>query len=261
MDLTNHLSQQLEQKQTLAPQQLASLSLLTVPVMELENRIAEEMAQNPVLELVENEPAQDSELPPEDLSLPQDSDFASEEPDMLDSNREDFEEHLDRVLESGDPGEYSDDADSRRQFMFDSIVAETSLQETLLEQLRFAEVPDRLRSCAEYVIGSLDENGYFRGTLPDAAQAAAASMEEAEKALKLVQSFDPPGIAARDLRECLLLQVARLAHPDSRLTVLIRDHLDELAHNKLPQIAAGMEIGMDELNHLIAQLRQLNPHP
>ena len=262
MDTTSSLSQQQELKQTqqLAPQQLASLSLLTLPVMELENRITAEMAQNPVLEIDEDPPET-----PDDEMLP--DSFSENEGDpgpdsgMLDANREDYEEHLDHVLESGEPETGNDEAERRRQFLFDSITAETSLQETLMEQLRFADAPEKIRACAEYVIGSLDENGYFQGTLADAAQSAGAGMNEAQSALDLVQSFDPPGIAARDLKECLLLQAGRSARENEKLKILIREHLDELARNKLPQIAASMGIGINELNGLIAELRQFSPHP
>lgn len=260
MDTANNFSQQqeLKQTQTLAPQQLVSLSLLSLPVMELENRISQELAQNPVLEL----DRETDETPSDDLPEPEDftEEFSGDENAQLDPNREDYEEHLDRIL-SAEPGSEPDDAESRRQYMFDSIIAEPSLQEKLLEQLRFADASPAVRRCAVYVIGSLDENGYFRGTLPDAAQSASASMKDAEAALKLVQSFDPPGIAARDLKECLLLQTGRMEQRDEKLETLIRDHLDELAHNKRPQIAEKMKISIPELNHLVAKLQRLDPHP
>ena len=262
METANSFSQQQQQKQiqTLAPQQLASLSLLSLPIMELETRIAEEMSRNPVLEFDESEPeSSDQEDFPVDDAFGDEKTDNSSEP--ADANREDYEEYLDRMLDSGEPDTDSDDVEKKRQFMFDSIAAETSLQEAMLEQLRFADVSPAVRSCAEYVIGSLDENGWFRGTLPDAAQAAGSSLQEAEQALTLVQSFDPPGIAARDLKECLLLQAARASGSSPELETLIRDHLEELAHNKLPQIASAMKISMDELNRLIAELRGFTPHP
>ena len=262
METANSFSQQQQQKQiqTLAPQQLASLSLLSLPIMELETRIAEEMSRNPVLEFDESEPesSDQDDFPVDDAFGDEKTDNSSE---PADANREDYEEYLDRMLDSGEPDTDSDDVEKKRQFMFDSIAAETSLQEAMLEQLRFADVSPAVRSCAEYVIGSLDENGWFRGTLPDAAQAAGSSLQEAEQALTLVQSFDPPGIAARDLKECLLLQAARASGSSPELETLIRDHLEELAHNKLPQIASAMKISMDELNLLIAELRGFTPHP
>ena len=262
METANSFSQQQQQKQiqTLAPQQLASLSLLSLPIMELETRIAEEMSRNPVLEFDESGPESSDQD-----DFPVDDTFGDEKTDdgrePADANREDYEEYLDRMLDSGEPDTDSDAAEKKRQFMFDSIAAETSLQEAMLEQLRFADVSPAVRACAEYVIGSLDENGWFRGTLPDAAQAAGSSLQEAEQALSLVQSFDPPGIAARDLKECLLLQAARASGSSPELETLIRDHLDELAHNKLPQIASAMKISMNELNQLIAELRGFTPHP
>ena len=262
METSNSLSQQQQQKQTLtlAPQQLASLSLLSLPVMELEARIAEEMSRNPVLEIDDPEPesADNDEFSADDPSA---DDGVGAANDPADSNREDYEEYLDRILDSGEPEPDTDELEKKRQFMFDSIEAETSLQEAMLEQLRFAEVSPAVRACAEYVIGSLDENGWFQGTLPDAAQAADTSVQNAEKALALVQSFDPPGIAARDLKECLLLQAARSPDTCPELETLIRDHLDELAHNKLPQIASEMELSIGELNRLIAELRKFTPHP
>ncbi|MBE6373281.1 MAG: RNA polymerase factor sigma-54 [Lentisphaerae bacterium] len=262
METANSFSQQQQQKQiqTLAPQQLASLSLLSLPIMELETRIAEEMSRNPVLEFDESEPesSDQDDFPVDDAFGDEKTDDSSE---PADANREDYEEYLDRMLDSGEPDTDSDAAEKKRQFMFDSIAAETSLQEAMLDQLRFADVSPAVRSCAEYVIGSLDENGWFRGTLPDAAQAAGSSLQEAEQALTLVQSFDPPGIAARDLKECLLLQAARASGSSPELETLIRDHLEELAHNKLPQIASAMKISMEKLNQLTAELRGFTPHP
>ena len=262
MDTSSSLSQQQQQKQTLtlAPQQLASLSMLSLPVMELETRIAEELSRNPVLELDDPEPesADRDDFSDADPSADNDAGFTD---DPTDSNREDYEEYLDRILDAGEPDQNTDETEKKRQFMFDSIEAETSLQEAMLEQLRFSDVSPAVRSCAEYVIGSLDENGWFQGTLPDAAQAAGTSIQNAEKALALVQSFDPPGIAARDLKECLLLQAALSPDTSPELETLIRDHLDELAHNKLPQIASEMGISIGELNHWIAELRKFTPHP
>ena len=120
MDFANGLSQQQEQKLTLAPQQLASLSLLTLPLAELQNRIEQEMAQNPVLEIREDEPvSEDPESAVPDIS----DDAAGGDEEPLDPNREDYEEHLDRLLSSENPGSDSA-AEDKRQFMFDSLVAE-----------------------------------------------------------------------------------------------------------------------------------------
>ncbi len=278
MEQSNNLSQKQELKQvmTLAPQQLHSLSLLTLPVMELEARIEEELAVNPVLELEPGgagEEEKKTDSPEEEgdgdgderFSDPMLSDSASggeySKEDMLDPNREDYEDHLGRIIESPEDWDSPQEDEERRNYIFDSIVAETSLQEYLLEQLRFADVKPGIRSCAEYIIGSLDGNGYLQGALADAAQSSGTDMNGAEEALALVQSFDPPGIAARDLRESLLLQLHARQKHDPQLETLIREHFDELARNKLPQIARSMDITVERLNELVADLRLLNPYP
>ncbi len=270
MEQSNSLSQKQEQKQfmTLAPQQLHSLSFLTLPMMELEARIEEELALNPVLELGSGEEEKEPDPPEEEEdrfteSLLSDSVPGREYPkeELLDPNREDYEDHLGRIIESPEEWGSPSEEEDRRNYIFDSIVAETSLQEYLLEQLRFADVRPGIRECAEYIIGSLDGNGYFQGALADAAQSSGVGMPEAEEALALVQSFDPPGIAARDLRESLLLQLRDRKKHEPLLETLVREHFDELARNKLPRIARSMNISMDRLNELVAELRLLNPYP
>ena len=111
------------------------------------------------------------------------------------------------------------------------------------------------------MIGSLDETGYLKTPAAEIAQSVNCTMDEAEQALALVQSFEPPGIAARDLKECLLLQLKAAGSQNQDLIRLIKNHLDDLAHNRLPLIAKKMNITLDHLNELIEELRLLNPHP
>ena len=282
MEQANSFSQNtvLRQEQTLAPQQILSLEFLMTPVMELEEKVGLELASNPVLELDEGhgDVTDGEESDPEFPSAVRTSGepAEAEAPPALDSNREDFEEHLGRIAETpeawetfshDDPEEphertdYSSDEEERRNYLLNSIAAETSLQEYLLDQLRFADIPEKTRAAAEYIIGSLDESGYLTTPPAEIAQAVNCPTETAERALALVQSFDPPGIAARDLKECLLLQLKETSPQDSELARLIRNHLDDLAHNRLPLIARKMNISMDRLNELTGKLRQLNPHP
>ena len=284
MEQANSFSQntELRQEQTLAPQQILSLEFLMAPVMELEEKVELELSSNPVLELDEKreEPSSgEADDPYADLpALPQTPDLRpdADESHMLDSNREDFEEHLDKIAETpeawdafshDDPpdtsqqSKYSAEEEERRNYIFDSIVAETSLQEYLLDQLRFADEPQKVADAAEYMIGSLDETGYLKTPAAEIAQSVNCTLDEAEQALALVQSFEPPGIAARDLKECLLLQLKAAGSQNQDLIRLIKNHLDDLAHNRLPLIAKKMNITLDHLNELIEELRLLNPHP
>lgn len=328
--MQQHFSQgqTLRQEQILAPQQIQSLEILTLPVMELENRIDQELLSNPVLETgdplsgssadsASSSPEPDSDSAPGSADASSDFDsapdsgeaFPGEELDPsrpssfrisaasgdagaasdsengipseipnFDVNRDDFTEGLEKYLENGSgewsdflPGnafreenstaDYSPESEDRRRHLFDSIVAEKSLQEDLMEQLRLSDVPAELKTPAEEIIGSIDNAGYLKTPLADIAQATSAEMKTVEKALKLVQSFDPPGIGARDLRECLLLQIERRNKAHSHLAELVERHFDLVARNKLPQAAKEMGISMEELNRLMEELHALNPHP
>lgn len=282
--------QQFKQQFALSQRQYNSLELLYKGVMELQTKIHEELAGNPLLELEEpgteadpemdagSESAGDAEYSGVELFSRKD-DFLPEDPDTkensFDPNREDYEEHLDHVLDTPEESYISEDlsgSEKNRAYFFDSLQQESSPEQQLLDQLAFSSVPEKVRLCAEYIIGSLHPNGYFMppsaedpsgpgGTLPDAAQSADATLEEAREALALVQSFDPPGIAARDLKECLLLQIRRKEKADPRLERLVADHLEDLYKNKQPQIAEKMKISLDELEDLMDELSRYSLHP
>ena len=294
MERSHTLNQSQQQKQqfVLSQRQHNSLELLHRPLMELQAKIREELDVNPVLEL--EEPVQEEVIPDgiEEEFAAGDAEFSGVElfrgsentlpgdPSSasgitFDSNREDYNEHLDRVLDTPEEAYISEDlsgSEKARAYLFDSLTQETSLDQYLLDQLSFADVSGKVRLCAEYIIGSLDPGGYFRepspeqgvfsgGTLPDAAQSADATLEEAQEALELVQSFDPPGIAARDLKECLLLQIRRDKKADKRLERIVTDHLEDLYKNRLPRIAREMEISMEELSDLLLDLEKFSLHP
>lgn len=254
-------SGELRQEQTLTPQQLQSLDILYAPVLELQQKINQELADNPVLEVVENEPEPD---PP---------DHGPEEKTELGSERDDIEDELARIVEltaggAADPEEIAlpagfdqEDEEERRAYLFDSIADETSMQELLLQQLRCADTDPETARIAEFVIGGIDESGYLKTHPADIATGAGCSLEAAEKAIRLVQGFDPPGIGARDLKECLLLQLRRDNGDSPEMVELIEHHLDDIARNKLPQLAKTLNIPLERLNEDIRKLRSLNPYP
>ncbi len=234
------------QEHTIAPHQLQSLDILAANRLELEARITAELEENPVLEIAEPAENETEENDPC-------------ETENLDENRDDFEETLDRFLENG-----TDFFSGEEQTgsIFDTLSSEKSFQEQLLEQLRLSDAPEHLLPVAEEVIGNIGDNGYFDSAVAEIAQTMLCSVETAEEALALVQTFDPPGIGARDLKECLLLQIAREPEKYSpRLTELIENYLDDIAKNRLPQIAKAMDLSMDKLQELVAELKKLVPHP
>lgn len=257
-------SQELRQEQILAPQQLQSLEILIAPILELQEKISEELEQNPTLEQ-DNPPGE--ELIGDMLSGPNASGGDGEASDSKgdDSELAELFQLADSWQDSLPPRQsgqgYSREAMEKREHFFNSLAEEPSLQEQMIEQLRLTDVTPRMRSLGELIIGSIDEQGYLRSHLADLSIAANAELPEMERALDVIQSFDPPGIGARDLKECLLLQLKRSDVQNPTLETLIKDHLEDLGRNKLPQIAKKLKVPMPELYEMIARIRTLNPHP
>ncbi|OGV38556.1 MAG: RNA polymerase sigma-54 factor [Lentisphaerae bacterium GWF2_45_14] len=261
-------SQELRQEQILAPQQIQSLEILLTPMLQLQEKINQELSENPVLEL-EKPPGEElaSDMEPEaGLDVESSDDGGAIE------NRDRSEDAIDSILKLADSwrdfpppqhsrNDFSDDDEEKRQHFFDSIVEETSLQEQLLEQLRFSDSDPLIGRIAELIIGSIDDSGYLRSHLADLATASESDIRDAEKALKLVQSFEPPGIGARDLRECLLIQLERRNSDDKLIIQLVSEHLDDIAKNRIVQVAKKMRQTPEQIYALINTLKNLNPYP
>ena len=223
-----------------------------------------------------DEPADRDDLPEIDVPDYRFSGASGEDdPDVpgetLDDNRLDYDEELGRILEDDDAwasvrpdGGASGDgeAEKRRDYMFDSIAEEESLQEKLMDQLRLEDCPPEVRRAAEEIIGNIDEDGFFRSVPAEIAQAVPCSLETAETALKLVRTFDPPGIGASTTQECLLLQLKRAGKDSGPLGELVRNHLDDLEHNRIPKIAKDMELSVAEIKDMEDELRRTcSPRP
>jgi RNA polymerase sigma-54 factor len=260
-----HQNQELRQEQVLAPQQIQSLEILLAPLLELQTKISQELEANPTLE---QESPGNEELAGDVLT---ETDLAQKQ-----STGEEIKEHDDNGLmeliqladtwhdslpSHASSTRNSPEDEEKRQHFFDSLTTEQSLQDQLLEQLRLIDADDKTRKLAELVIGSIDDTGYLRSILADLATVGEVDLKEMKKALSIVQSFDPPGIGAENLKECLLLQLKRNKNTNTQLTRLIRNHIDDIAANKLPVITRKMGISMDELHELMNKIRTLNPYP
>jgi len=263
----------LRQEQKLAPQQLQGLNILELSRQDLEQRIATELETNPVLELDPEEIGKEEEHELE----PGNGD------DPLDANREDFSEYVDDLVAQSDGDVFSGAADdydegSGRDLLnavsrsslpdadqddpFAAMSDGESLQDVLLEQLRFSDCPPRLRHIAETVISGISDNGYYEVTAEETARICGCSEDDALEAIRLVQSFDPAGIAAFDLKECLLLQAERAGDKYSaRLPELIRTQLENISQNRLVAVAKEMSLDPEELKMLLDQLKTLDPTP
>lgn len=265
-NLAQGVSQGLEQTHILSPQHLQALKALQAPLMELSGSFADVLAENPLITTEDDEDGDDGTETRTDDAARDDVPVES-----LDENRLDYDEELARILEDddawasvrhedGDPS--GGEEEKRREYMFNSVVQETSLQELLMEQLNTEDCTPEVRRAAEEVIGNIDDDGFFRSVPAEIAQAVPCPLETAEEALRLVQTFDPPGIGARSLTECLLIQLERAGKKSGRLAALVSDHLDDLEHNRLPKIAKEMGVTVPEVKEMEDELRRTcDPRP
>jgi RNA polymerase sigma-54 factor len=277
------LSQRLTQSLVLAPQLQQSLALLQAPTLELKALIEHEMEQNPVLEEVANADTEMREKSSDDdgeSSMPTDAaeeaafDNASDGiPEKNDSSpADDFQKEFDKLVQldqewrdhfsqTNIPSRQSAEDEEKRQFMFDSLTAGTSLAEFLMEQVRETDLDNEQRMLAETIIGNIDDYGYLKASVEEIAEPLQLTVEKISEVLKIIQSFDPPGIGARNLRECLLLQLERAKQQDGLEYMIVRDLMDALGKRRIPEIARGTNRAIVDVQEALARIARLEPRP
>jgi RNA polymerase sigma-54 factor len=234
--------QGLSLQQALSPQMQQSLGILQAPITELRQLVATELAENPALE----------EQTPETASDPHPGEPAGGA--LADEWREAYAQRA-----ASEP--WTAEALERRRHFFDSQTRPQTLHEFLLEQLHQEDIPEHLLEPARIIIGNLDDNGWFRGTLEEASYPLGLTPSDAERALEYVQALDPPGVAARDLAECLLLQLRRKGRGESLEARIVTGHLEALARRKIPEIAAALDTTPAEVQEAAAAIKSLDPRP
>lgn len=259
------------QKQVLAPRMIQSMEILQLPVMALQERIEQELIENPILETQEDNVQTENTVEAESP----DSKTTEEKELVVDEktdNKEDFERLLEMDREF--PDHFNDaprrsaseifEAGERKLDAMANVESRTDTLHAHLEsQLGELELPAELRQMADRIVSSLDSNGYLAGSLEDILPPMSdpATMHLAEKALEIVQQLDPIGVGARDLRECLLLQLTPDLLMYEELCILIADHLDDLQHNRLPTIQKKTGLSFEHIQEAWVDLRTLNPKP
>jgi RNA polymerase sigma-54 factor len=267
------LSQNLQQKllQKLSPQQIQLMKLLQVPTANLEERIKEEMEENPALEQEEENHA-DSEEAKDEFTENGEENF--EEPDGSENDYDNID--ISEYVKEGDDDiadykmrddNYGSDDDDKKTIPFKM---ETSFYETLLDQLGLLKLDEKEQKIAEQIVGSIDEDGYLRrettAIVDDLAfrQNVMTTEEEVESLIKRIQHFDPPGVAARDLQECLLLQLNRLQDEGKNVNVAIKaisKYFDEFTKKHYEKIQRGLDLNDEQLKEVMQQIIRLNPKP
>jgi RNA polymerase sigma-54 factor len=238
----------------MAPRMIQSMEILQLPLMALQERIDQELIENPVL-VDARETTTEAET--EEAPAP-----AEEQPEP---EFEGLDEWNELYTETHRPSRaaLSEEADRKHDAMQNMASRPPSLHDHLADQLGFFDTDPTQRALAEYIIHNLDDNGFLNTDLHQVKVDCGSdgTIEQVEEALALVQKLDPPGVGARSLRECLLLQLTPDVPMREVLQVLISNHLDDLQQNRLPTIEKKTGILMDVIKEAIEHLRRLNPRP
>jgi RNA polymerase sigma-54 factor len=262
------LSQTLQQKllQRLSPQQIQLMKLLQIPTANLDERIKEELEENPALEVTEEDHEDGFEEKEEFETAEEDYDGSESEYENIDISdyvSDGDDEIADYKLRDDNYG----DTDEQKTI---PLRVETTLHDLLHDQLGMLSLDERRFKIAEQLVGSIDDDGYLRRELSSVADDLAfrqnidASEEEIEEIIKLIQQFDPPGVCARDLKECLMLQLTRHqaeGREVSLATKIVDKYFDEFTKKHYEKIQRGLNISDDELKDVINLILKLNPRP
>ncbi len=265
------LRQSLQQKllQKLSPQQIQFIKLLQVPTVSLDTRIKEELEENPALEdlSLANMSEPEEQYPDRDP----DEDYSSSDED---SSGEYDEFNIDDYLQEDNVNEYGsrydqngDDEEDRKEM---PIAIQSSFFESLQNQLDLVPLSDKDFRIGQQIIGSLDDDGYLRRPIMSLTDDLAFSQnimaedDEVEEMLKVIQSFDPAGVGARSLQECLLIQLRKKdpADPIIRKAILVVEHhLDEFTRKHYDKLERSLNMDSNELRGVVNEILKLNPKP
>jgi RNA polymerase sigma-54 factor len=263
MALESRLELKLSQKLVLTPQLQMAIKLLQMPQLELSQTLTQELVENPFLEelaevtsteelskeeresseLTASEERDDSEIPLEKLMG-----FASEDY---------FEE---RSYDGRDLGYFTPGNVTQPSFEY-FLSTSSDLFDHLLWQLRLSRESENVRSVGEIIIGNIDENGYLKSSNEEIRELANTDMDTIERAVRLVQSFDPPGVGARDIRECLQLQLRALHLEGTLVETLVLNNLDMIGKRKYQQLAKIHNVPLDDIMAAVKIIEGLDPKP
>jgi RNA polymerase sigma-54 factor len=248
------LSTRLSHRLILTPSLQQAIKLLPLTTLELADVLEQEVMENPLLEEV---PAQET-LSNEELAQEEAKDKAEKEDPLEDIDVEKFFE------------DYLDDGDRRHARSLEvpeappienTLTERPNLYDYLLWQLHMSVSDELIQEIGEAIIHNLDEDGMLRASLEEIANLGPFALPEVERALAVVQGFDPPGIAARDLTECLRLQLKHLGLEGAPPDIIVRDHLKHLQSHQFGEIARQMGLSPEEVSHHLEIIRNLDPRP
>lgn len=261
----------MEQRMKLAPHMIQSMEILQLPMLALQERIEQELNNNPVLELEEpsnpdevESPAESSEtedINEKDLVVDTDNNKADDF-ERLESLDDDFKEFIDQS------GPYhrsrnSEERDRKLEAIKNTEAPPQSLNDYLEAQWRLVDADEPVKKAGSAIVGYIDDRGYVTVRLEQLHNKDREdfTLDHLKEALRLVQQLDPLGVGARDLRECLLIQIAQSAEDMSFEYRLVADHMEALLENRLPEIAKKMDCSVERINQAIERMSKLDTSP
>jgi len=280
MALTLGQFQKQVQRLVMTPQMQQSIKLLQLNAMELEHLTEQQILENPFLELGDDQDSSTqtspphsgvseggaSSLPEQNSSHPRDVNPELEEARSKDIDKEPeafnrVDVDWDEVYEGAENKVYYQKEDYEEEDFTEYTPKGISLNDHLLRQLRLSSIQEQDIKIGEYLIGNIDENGYLAMPLEEIAKEFQIPLERAEDVLETIQGFDPPGVAARNLAECLRLQLEDQNVRDSFLYRLIDEHLQDLQKKKFKEIAKAMGVDQERVLNAFQRISQLEPKP
>ncbi len=256
------IAQNLSLQQKMAPQLIQSLQLLQMSTLELELEIKQQLELNPLLE--EN--------------LEQEEDAAGDEEDVVEDALKEEEEvpeviedvNWDELLEdqfeqssyNSERTEYDPNWEVDREPQENRITSVPPLLQQVYEQLALTDIDEQDRAIGEFIIGNLNDRGYLGCSLEEVAEPLQVAVEDVERVLRVIQGFEPPGIAAQNLQECLAIQLRQLEDPhrDHALQIVQR-HMEDLTRRRYMRITRDLDISQEQLRDALALIQRLQPYP
>lgn len=261
----------LEQKMMLAPRMIQSMEILQLPILALQERIEHELNNNPVLEieesldrqqqLEEKEDQPEENLNEKDLVVESDGDSA-EDFERLDAIDQDYREYMDQD-QSYKPGRRDEQQDKKLEALKNTEANSQSLNEALSEQWRLIEADEKIKKAGNRIIDFINDRGYLSVRLEQLhnSDEAELSMKDLQNALKLIQTLEPAGVGARDIKECLLIQMEQSGDDMSLEKKIVSDYMKELLENRLPDIAKKMNCSIESVNRAVEKMSKLDTSP
>ena len=255
----------LEQRMKLAPRMIQSMEILQLPILALQERIEQELNSNPVLEV--DEPSSEEQADTgEDVSEKQPAPATDGKPvenfERIKDLDEDYKDYVNESVHYR-PAAQSDEPDGKLEAIKNTAAPPQSLHDYLDEQWRLVEADGPVKKAGNAIIDYIDEKGYLTVRLEQFYNKDRAdfTLDDLQKALWLVQKLEPVGIGARDLKECLLIQIDQSAKNMSFERQLIAEYMDKLLENRLPEIAKKMSCDIDDIKYAIERISKLDTSP